>query len=99
MAEKLVLTPKQARVLAIMQAANEPMFADDIAAQDTATFDKGARSVSVLMNGFVTKGLVSKEKVAHKVVDKEDKETTKEHTCYTLTDAGRSAEYELKSAD
>lgn len=98
MAETLTLTPKQARVMEIMQAEDAPMFADEIAAHDTELFDKGARSVSVLMNGFVTKGLVSKEKVSRTVVDKDGKEVTKELTKYSLTEAGREAVFEKKAA-
>ena len=95
--EKLQLTKKQARVLDIMRATNEPMFPAEIAAQDEVLFEKGAKSVSPLMNGLFKKELVSKAKATCSTVDKEGNAVTKELVQYTLTDAGVEVEYEVKA--
>lgn len=94
--DTIQLSARAAKALEIMRANGEPMFAEDIAAEDVATFEKGAKSVQPLFINLCKLGLVSKEKASHKVVDKEGKEVEKEHTIYSLTDAGKSVSYTVK---
>ena len=98
MEDVLKITEKTARVLEIMRAEDAPMVPADIAEHDTELFVKGAKSVSPLMNTLFNNGLVTKDKVSQKVVDKDGKEVVKEYTQYTLTDAGKSVVYEIKAA-
>lgn len=95
--DTIQLSAKAAKVLEIMRANGEPMFAEDIAAEDAETFDKGAKSVQPLFITLCKKELVSKEKAMHKVVDKDGNEVEKEHTIYSLTDAGKSVSYTVKA--
>lgn len=95
--ENLVITAKTARVLEIMRAEDAPMFPAEIAAHDTEVFEKGAKSVSPLMNTLFKNGLVTKAEAECKVIDKEGKEVVKTYVQYTLTDAGRSVSYEIKA--
>lgn len=97
MADVLKLTQKQARVLEIMRAEDAPMFPAEISAKDPALFEKGAKSVSPLMNGLFKNGLVSKDKASCETVDKEGKSVTKELMQYTLTSDGKSVSYEIKA--
>lgn len=97
MEEIVKLTAKQARVLEIMRAENRPMFPAEIAEQDAALFEKGAKSVSPLMNGLFKNGYVTKEKASCQTVDKDGKSVTKELMQYTLTDAGVTVVYEIKA--
>ena len=94
--ETLKITAKTARVLEIMRAEDAPMFPADIAEHDVELFEKGAKSVSPLMNTLFKNGLVTKAKALCKVVDKDGNEVEREYTQYTLTDEGKSVSYEVK---
>ncbi len=97
MEEIVKLTAKQARVLEIMRAENRPMFPAEIAEQDTVLFEKGAKSVSPLMNGLFKNGYVTKEKASCQTVDKDGNSVTKELMQYTLTKAGVELVFEIKA--
>ena len=97
MENTLKLTAKTARVLEIMRAEDAPMFPADIAAHDEAVFDKGAKSVSPLMNTLFKNGLVEKETADRRVVDKDGNEVVKQYVRYSLTEQGKSVSYEIKA--
>lgn len=97
MEDVLKLTQKTARVLEIMRAEDAPMFPADIAAHDEALFEKGSKSVSPLMNTLYKNGLVEKDTADCKVVDKDGNEVVRQYVRYTLTDAGKSVEFEIKA--
>lgn len=95
--EKLTLTEKQARVLEILRASGEGMFATQIAEQDPELFVSGARSVTPLAEGLFKKGLIEKNEGVNVVFDaKANKEVEKTHKLYSLTDEGLSADYSIK---
>ena len=94
--ETLKLTKKQAAALNIMRNLDRPVFPDEIAAEEPATFEKGGKSVSPLMNGFFTKELVTKADVVREVTDKNGNKISKPYKQYTLTEAGKSVEFEIK---
>lgn len=97
MADVLKLTVKQARVIELMRGLDKPVFPADIAAADPELFEKGAKSVSPLFNGLYKNGLVDKAKASCETVDKDGKSVTKELMQYSLTDAGKTVEYEIKA--
>lgn len=97
MADNNVLTAKQAAVIEILKDTGAKMFASEIAEAKSASFEKGARSVSPLMTHLVKRGLVDKEKASVEAVNAEGVAVTKELTRYWVTEAGEELDYTIKA--
>lgn len=89
------LTPKLAKVLSILQGADKPMLAAEIAAVDPTEFDKGQKSVSPVLVHLGKRGLaanVGKRDV--KVMNAEGNEEIRTYAVYEATAEGKAFDIE-----
>lgn len=98
-AEQVLLTEKTGKVLEILKANGGLMTGAEIAAQDEASFEKGARSVTPILTNLNRKGWIDKsdEKSSRTAIDaKTGNEVVRQYTMYQVSDAGKELVYEVK---